>query len=446
MRVREYRLTEPRPAPIIAGMPERNVNDLPSVTQAMAIIDAAEARPRVVRMPLMDAQGLHLAEDVAADRDSPPFDKSQMDGYAVRCVDAARVPVELRVIGEIAAGTTAPRELSAGEAYAIMTGAPMPPAADGVVPVEETKLIEAAGEGDSPRVRLSRAAIPGKYIAPRGSDAKEGAVVLKKGMRLEAAQLAVAASVGRAELLVFARPRVAVLSTGDELVPVDQTPGPSQIRNSNNAMLVGLLRKLGCDVTDLGTASDQPEIIRAAIESGGDCDVVFVTGGMSMGTHDFVPQVIRDLGYELRITKLRIKPGKPFVFAAKARTEGDSLPSPMFLFGLPGNPVSGFVCTFRLASRLTARLAGGPVREKWLTGTLDAGLPANGPREFYQPALWTPPSKGGTSARSEFPTVTPLGWKGSADLFTLAAANAMIVRAENEGPLPKGVLVRVLEL
>jgi molybdopterin molybdotransferase len=259
---------------------------------------------------------------------------------------------------------------------------------------------------------------------------------------------------------VYARPQVAVLSTGDELVQVHETPGPTQIRNSNNAMLAALLRKLGCEVTDLGTARDSPEAITGAMEAGlRDHDVVFVTGGMSMGTHDYVPAVISNLKFEIRISKLRIKPGKPFVFAVKAgagfvaRGSGHADEAvaesggerPQYIFGLPGNPVSGFVSTLRLASRLIARLGGGEAREKWIAGKIDVGLGPNGPREFYQPVVWSQP-QGGTSARNEFATVSPLTWKGSADLFTLAVANGLLVRSENEPALARGTLVRVLEI
>ena len=424
-------------------MEDLDVSDLLTVAAAMAVIDAAPlpAAPRVERVPLAEAQGRRLAQDLVADRDAPPFDKSQMDGFAVRCADVAGAPVELRVIGEIAAGTTADRGLEAGEAFAIMTGAPMPPGADGVVPVEETAV------GAHPQtVQIMKPAAKGRYIAPRGSDARAGQVLLRRGVELDAAQLTVAASVGAAEVAVHARPRVAVLSTGDELVPVGEQPGPNQIRNSNNVMLVALLRRMGCHITDHGTARDDPQAIRSAMEAAlSENHVLFVTGGMSMGTHDYVPRVISDLKFEIRISKLRIKPGKPFVFAVSATAENDFAADHRYIFGLPGNPVSGFVSTLRLASRLLVRLAGGQPREKWLAGKTDVGLPANGPREFYQPVIWSP-IQGGTSARSEFATVTPLAWKGSADIFTLATANALLVRPENEPPLGKGTLVRVLEI
>jgi molybdopterin molybdotransferase len=161
---------------------------------------------------------------------------------------------------------------------------------------------------------------------------------------------------------------------------------------------------------------------------------------MSMGAYDYVPRLLREADVDLRITKIRIKPGKPFVFGVR-----DEDGKPAFVFGLPGNPVSGFVCTVRFASRLLTRMAGGQVIERWATGRLDAGLPPNGPREFYQPVLRSVPS-GSTSAHNEMATVSPLLWKGSADLFTLAAANALLVRAENDPAVPKGTMVRVLEI
>ncbi|MEA2734403.1 MAG: molybdopterin molybdotransferase, partial [Humisphaera sp.] len=268
-------------------------------------------------------------------------------------------------------------------------------------------------------------AAPGRFVARRGSDLRSGEVVLTKGTRLGPAQLAALATVGSARVTVFAKPRVAVLSTGNEIVPYDENPTGSQIRNSNSLMLVALLKRLGCDVTNLGTVRDERNAVRDAIQNALTFDFLFITGGMSMGEYDFVPRMLVELAADLRITKLRIKPGKPFVFASLGTS---------YVFGLPGNPVSAFVCTVRLASRLIARLSGEPPSEKWINASLSDALPANGPREFYQPVF----CRDGVAR--------PLKWKGSADVFTLAAANGLLARAENDPPKPAGAAVRVLEV
>src|SRR5688572_16412285 len=254
-------------------MSEPDVSDLLTVAQAIAIIDSAAVSPRVVEMPLAAADGLVLAEDIRADRDYPPFDKSLMDGYAVRSVDVASTPVGLRVVGEIAAGQQADRGLAPGETMAVMTGAPMPIGADGVVPIEDVEKL------DDARVKVLRASATQRFIAKRGNDIAGDAVVLERGMRLGPAQLAVAASVGASRIKTFATPRAAVISTGDELVHIDAPPGPAQIRNSNSLMLVALLRRLGCDVVDLGIVRDDARATREAIALGMEHDLLFITGG-----------------------------------------------------------------------------------------------------------------------------------------------------------------------
>lgn len=400
-------------------MSEPDVSELLSVQQAIAILDATPAEPWTVRVKLADALGNCLAADLVADRDAPPFDKSLMDGFAVRCEDLA-TSNELKLIGEIAAGSAPPHSLQPGEAVAIMTGAPLPHGADGVVPVEYSQKI------DPSRVKFTKLPVPGRFIARQGDDCRKGETLLKTGDRLLAAQLAVAASVGAAELEVFAKPRVGILATGNEIVAIDQTPSPHQIRNSNNVMLVSLLHQLRCDARDLGIVTDDALELRTAIELGiAGNDVLLVSGGMSMGEYDFVPRVLGDLGFDLKITKLRIKPGKPFVFATKGKK---------IVFGLPGNPVSSFCCTLRLVSRILTRLGGGRIEERWLRGTLAHDLPANGVREFYQPA------------KVDNGVVTPLAWKGSADIFTLAAANALLVREENDPARAAGDTVTALEI
>ena len=428
-------MTQVGKASIIAvGMTELDVSALIGVQQAIRILDSIPVSPRIERISLSQALGRRLAQSISADRDCPPFDRSQMDGYAVRSSDVATTPVELRLVAEIAAGVALDRALEAGEAAAIMTGAPMPRGADGVVPIENTQKI------DPDHIRIEQAENPKRIVAPRGSDCRAGKVVLEAGADLGPAQIATAAFVGAAHVDVYQRPRVAVLSTGNELVGFDQTPGEAAIRDSNGPMLVAQLAKWGCDVTDLGRCRDEAELVHASLRRGLAFDALFVTGGMSMGAYDFVPKTLVDLGVELRITKLKIKPGKPFVFGVKNSAE-----SSCFVFGLPGNPVSAFVCANRFASRVITRIGGGVPFEPWLTGRLHIGLPANGPREFYQPATRIAPP-GRDSSHGEFAMITPLTWVGSADLFTLASANALLVRPENDPPLPKGTVVRVLSL
>lgn len=402
-------------------MSELEVTDLITVRQAMEIIDAAKVEPRVEWMGLEQCAGLYLAEDLRSDRDAPPFDKSLMDGYAVRARDLAKLPRELTVIDRIVAGGSAASPLGEGEAMAIMTGAPLPAGADAVAPIEQTQKIEGSN-----RVRFGEPTAMGRFIARRGSDSMGGSIVLKKGMRLGPAQVAVAASIGAVNVPVYQAPSVAVLGTGDELVPPDKTPAPNQIRSCNNPMLLALLRRFPCRAIDLGLVSDDPEMIQRRIEAGLTHDVLLITGGMSMGERDFVPEILRRLGGELKITKLRIKPGKPFVFA--------KMPGDKFAFGLPGNPVSAFVCTLCLVSRLLERMAGAAPGLGVRTAPLLQPLEANGNRTFYQPAIF------------DGRAIVPLQWKGSADVYTLSQANALLVRPENQSPQSVGAIVEFIEL
>jgi molybdopterin molybdotransferase len=402
-------------------MSDPDVSELITVDRAIEIIDSIPLALESAETKMEGTHGCRLAKDVVADRDYPPLDKSLLDGFAIRAADGSS---KLRVVGEIAAGASAHRAVQQGEAIAIMTGAPLPPGADGVVPIEHTRR-----DGDF--ITIEKPAKPGQAIARRGSDCAAGEVVLKAGTRMGSAQMAVAASVGATSVSIHPPPRVAVLSTGDEIVPIDQTPGPSQIRNSNALMLQTLLRRsFSCFVDSVSTARDEPSLIRREIEKAFEsCQVLFVSGGMSMGEYDFVPRVLLEMGFDLKITKLRIKPGKPFVFGVKG--EGANA---KFVFGLPGNPVSSFVCTLRLASRLLTRLAGGTPQERILHAKIENSLPANGAREFYLPGFHRDGS------------IRPLQWKGSADLYTLAQANVLIIRPENDGALVAGSVVRALEI
>jgi molybdopterin molybdotransferase len=402
-------------------MSDPDVSDLITVDRAIEIIDSTPVFPKSDRAEMEGTYGCRLAEDVRADRDAPPFEKSLMDGFAVRAGDAGS---RLRMVGEIAAGGASDRSVAQGEAIAIMTGAPLPPGTEAVVPIEHTRR-----EGDF--IVIEKPVKPGQAIAIRGSDCRAGDVVLKAGTRMGAAQLSVAASVGALEVGIFQPPRVAILCTGDEIVPIDQTPGPSQIRNSNMLMLQALLRRnLGCFVDSTATARDKPDVIRNEIERALEtCTCLFISGGMSMGEYDYVPRVLSEIGFDLKITKLRIKPGKPFVFGVRGSRD-----EAKYVFGLPGNPVSGFVCTLRLAARLLARLAGGTPEDRIISAKIEVPLAANGPREFYLPGIHNDG------------TIRPLQWKGSADIYALAQANVLIIRAENEPALAAGTVVRAMEI
>jgi molybdopterin molybdotransferase len=398
------------------------VSNLMTVADAIALIDALPVTPRRIAVPLSAAAGFVLADDLSADRDFPPFDKSLMDGYAIRGADSANV---LEVIGEIAAGQMQAAAIGPNQAVAVMTGAPIPPGADAVVPIEDTDSPDAFVEIGN-KLRVRKQCRTGNCIARRGSDCKQGSTVLAAGAKLSAPQIAVAASIGASKLQVWDRPRCAVFATGGEIVAVNQTPQPAQIRNSNNPMLSALLARFCGTVRDLGVVPDDRAAISQRIR---DClhdDVLFITGGMSMGKYDYVPSILRELGGELKITKLAIKPGKPFVLAA--------MPDGKYVVGLPGNPVSAFVCTLRLASRLLIRIAGGKPSNQTRQILLAVPIPANGPREFYQPAIINDGK------------VRPLNWKGSADIFTLAKADALIVRPPNAPPLEADQNVMVIDI
>lgn len=311
------------------------------VEECARSVAATEPEP----VDLARAGGRVLAEALVADRDFPPFPRSARDGYAVRAADVARAPVRLRIIGESKAGAAAgeaPAQLRRGEAVLIMTGAPAPEGADAVVMVEYTSR-------DGTTVEIQKGVGAGENIVPRGSEGRAGDVLLKRGQRLDAAGVAVAASVGKASLLVHALPRVAILATGDEIVDVAATPGPSQIRNSNSYSLAAQVRAAGGLPVLLPIAPDEPEQLRRLIEQGLQSDLLLLAGGVSMGKYDLVEQVLGELDAEFFFTGALIQPGRPVVFG-RAREK--------YFFGLPGNPVSTMV-TFELFARPMLEALGG---------------------------------------------------------------------------------------
>src|SRR5271157_6647444 len=309
---------------------------------------------------LLAAAGRVLAEPVFADRDIPPFPRSTRDGYAVRSADLAQLPATLDVIAEIKAGEKldqVPAEIGSGQAAAIMTGAPVPAGTDAVVMIEYS--VEYSTQHGQ-RVEITKSVVPGENVVPRGAEARQGSLLLDRGLRLNEAAIALAASVGKAKLEVYRRPRVAVLTTGDEIVDVGATPSPTQIRNSNSYSLAVHIRQAGGEPVLLPIAPDEPQALCRLVEDGLKSDLLLMTGGVSMGRYDLVEQVLSEMGAEFFFTGAKIQPGRPVVFGrcgegkcgagALARDGALAPQGGTYFFGLPGNPVSTMV-TFELFAR-----------------------------------------------------------------------------------------------
>ncbi|HEY3973721.1 MAG TPA: gephyrin-like molybdotransferase Glp [Candidatus Sulfotelmatobacter sp.] len=362
---------------------------------------------------LISAAGRALAESVVADRDLPPFPRSTRDGYAVRSTDLSEVPTTLTVIAEIKAGEkleNIPANIGRGQTASIMTGAPVPAGADAVVMVEHTSQ---RGQ----RVEISRGAAPGENIVPCGAEARAGSVLVDRGARLNEAAIALAASVGKSRLQVHKRPKVAVLITGDEIVDVDATPGPTQIRNSNSYSLAAQIRQAGGEPVLLPVATDEAKGLRRLIEEGLKSDLLLLTGGVSMGRYDLVEQVLSELRAEFFFTGAKIQPGRPVVFG-KCGAVGRETPT--YFFGLPGNPVSTMV-TFELFARpMLEALAGvSPRTLRFLHARLKKEIRVKTGLKRFLPAM--------LSGEFEHSQVELVEWQGSGDIAATARANCYIV-------------------
>ncbi|MDD5306492.1 MAG: molybdopterin molybdotransferase MoeA [Deltaproteobacteria bacterium] len=373
------------------------------------------------RIPLREAYGRILAEDARAREDMPPFDKAAMDGFAVRAADLAHVPVTLEVVGEVAAGQSCARTLEPGQAAQVMTGAPVPDGADAVVQVEWTNGFDRA------TVTVERAVRRGEHVSPRGELARAEATLVAAGTRILEEEVALLAAAGLDPCSVARALTVAVLSTGDELVPPDETPGPSQIRNSNGPALVAFLRGVGAIPVDLGRVADDETSIASALERGLEHDSVIVTGGVSAGAYDFVRDVLPRLGVEVHFDKLAVKPGRPTVFGTRGRK---------MIFGLPGNPVSALVM---------ARVLVQPAFEKRM------GLARPGPRRARARlacAIDKKPDRlwfvHGVLDTGEPLSVAPVESRGSADLPAATRGNCLIVAPRGESRVEAGEQVDVL--
>jgi molybdopterin molybdotransferase len=366
------------------------------------------------------ALGFVLADEVKADRDYPPFHRSTRDGYAVRALEAFP-GATLRCAAEIKAGDTVAQPLAPGTCVQIMTGAAVPDGADAVVMIEHT-----THDGDS--VRFDRAAQSGQNIVPRGSEAKRGETILSPGMRLGYAELALAAQVGATQLRCASKPRVAILSTGDEVVSVDQHPGPFQIRNSNSVSLAAQVRLAGGEPVLLGNATDRIDVLREKISSGLREPVLVLSGGVSMGKYDLVETVLKDLGAEFYFDAVAIRPGRPAVFGKCGDT---------FVFGLPGNPVSTMVTFELLVVPAIDLLSGAPARDlPFVEAHLAAPLNEKPGLTHFLPAR--------VDWRGTTPEVRALQWQGSGDIAALVRANCFLVVAADRTQVQIGETMPIL--
>ena len=379
-----------------------------SVADALALVLADAVALPAEATALVDACGRVLAGDLVALRTQPPADVSAMDGYAVRAADVAAAPVHLAVVGEVAAGRPFDREIGPGEAARIFTGGVMPRGADTVVIQEITTR-----EGDA--VVIKRPEAKGRYVRPQGFDFKAGAALLANGRRLTARDIALAGAMNHATVPVHRRPRMAVLATGDELVAPGTPPAPGQIVSSNSFALMAIGNREGAETLDLGVAPDHLDATVAAVRRAraAGADVLVTTGGASVGDYDFVRQAFASEGIALSFWQVAMQPGKPLMHG---RLGG------MSVLGLPGNPVSSFVCATLFLVPLLRKLAGRQdISQPAARGVLGRALPANGTRAQYMRAtLATAPD--GTAVATPFPE------QDSSLQVTLARADCLVVR------------------
>lgn len=399
---------------VVVLMGNSIASKLPSFSDARRLVEeyASTVSPTQPEMlPVLEATGLVLAEDLRADRDFPPFPRSTRDGFAVRAADVAVAPARLRCIGEIKAG--APEEqsaiaIAAGEAAEIMTGAPVPEGADAVVMVEHS-----ARSGDV--VVVQRPVASGENVVAMGAEARQGAVMVACGTRVNHAIVAIAAAIGRPEVATYRRPRVAILATGDELVDINLQPAPNQIRNSNTYSLAAQVQTTGGEPMILPVARDEPDELALLLRKGLEAELLLITGGVSAGKYDLVEQVLASFAANIFFTGAQIQPGRPVVFG-EVKSRERSTP----FFGLPGNPVSTMV-TFQLFARAVLdSLAGAkPQPLPFAQARLKSGFTSRTGLTRFLPARL----EGGC----EQPEVELIHWQGSGDLMAVSRSNCYIV-------------------
>jgi molybdopterin molybdotransferase len=405
-----------------------------TVEDALALVLGKTRKLLPASSALLDALNCTLAEDITADADQPPFDKAMVDGYAVRSTDLAGADRRLRLGETILAGQVPTRPLGLREAAAIMTGAPLPPESDAVVMQERTQQTEGEVVVVDPDVR------PGRNLLSKGRICRSGEVVLPAGVLLTPAGLAVLASVGRTCVSVVPRPRLAIVSTGDELVEPDQMPGPGQIRNSNAVMLEAMAMESGAFARNLPIAPDEPAELQRLLRLGLEFDLLLITGGVSVGQRDLVPMVLEQLGVRRVFHKIALKPGKPIWFGiGPERGDGPGT----LVFGLPGNPVSGLVGFLLFVKPALHLLAARPgPMPQYRDASLARTFIHRGAVPTYHPARWVEPA----APQQRLGAADPLDWAGSADLLTVAQADGFAVFPAGDRVFEAGEIVRFLPL
>ncbi len=394
-----------------------------SVEEALRLV-AKHAKPLAPgRADLADCAGLILADDVTSELNSPPYDKAQMDGYAVASHD--QIP-QRQVIETVAAGDLPRRAVTPGTAIRIMTGAPIPEGADAVVPFENTKNV-----GDH-LIELSQTPIEsGDHVFPLGHSVRAGQTILRQGTMLRPVEIGILAEAGRNRIQVIPQPKVAILPTGNELVAVGQTVAAGQIRNSNGPLLTAAVQAVGGVPSDLGIGRDDPDELRRLISTGLEADVLLLSGGVSAGDFDLVPETLSSMGVQNVFHRISLRPGKPLWFGV---LRGQSPPT--LVFGLPGNPVSSFVCFELFVRPALGQLAGhGFHGLHQQEARLSSPLSHRGGRATFLPAHWE---------NQHDPVVEIVPWQNSADLAALAAANCLVVLPAQPLELDTGSVVSIL--
>jgi molybdopterin molybdotransferase len=403
-----------------------------SVEEALERILATVRVLEPERVPILEALGRVLAEEVVADRNIPPLPNSAMDGYAVRAADVARVPARLRVIAEAPAGRLCPVEVGPGSAVRIMTGAPIPAGADAVVPFEHTRVVQDSSCPTADEwIEVLRETRPGANVREAGEDVRAGQVVLTPGRVLRPQEIGMLAALGRTEVAVVRRPRVAILATGDEVVPPWETPGPGQIRDANSYTVAAQVRRYGGIPLILGVVRDEETLVREGVRRAlaERADLIVTSGGVSIGDFDLVKQVLAAEG-EMRFWSLNMKPGRPLAFGVVGGVP---------LVGLPGNPVSAMIATELFVRPAVLKMQG---FTEWPWPELRARLAdpivrKDGRRHYLRVRLRETPD--GWEA-------TLTGDQGSGILSSLVQADGLAVIPEDVDHLPAGAEVRVLRI